>query len=99
MGYAAINTWVEEVLTLANELLLCKHMAWISLLIHYIFSLSNPTYFRKRDEEKKRTGSTAQGIKGDTMKRKPWPLHLLRNKSASLPGWRELLPLCDALKS
>ena len=97
MGYAAINTWVGECS--------CGQRV-ITLQAYSLDLIANPlylrfiqsTYFQKEIRERK-TGSAAQGIKGDTMKKVLIPLPPLAEQKRIVARLEELLPLCEALKS
>lgn len=96
MGYAAINTWVGECS--------CGQRV-ITLQAYSLDLIANPlylrfiqsTYFQKEIRERK-TGSAAQGIKGDTMKKVLIPLPPLAEQKRIVAKIEELLPLCDRLK-
>lgn len=97
MGYAAINTWVGECS--------CGQRV-ITLQAYNLDLIANPlylrfiqsTYFQKEIRERK-TGSAAQGIKGDTMKKVLIPLPPLAEQKRIVARLEEILPLCKALKS
>ena len=97
MGYAAINTWVGECS--------CGQRV-ITLQAYSLDLIANPlylrfiqsTYFQKEIRERK-TGSAAQGIKGDTMKKVLIPLPPLAEQKRIVARLEEILPLCKALKS
>ena len=96
MGYAAINTWVGECS--------CGQRV-ITLQAYSLDLIANPLYLRfiqstffQKEIRERKTGSAAQGIKGDTMKKVLIPLPPLAEQKRIVAKLEELLQLCEKLK-